>query len=171
MDIVLGFVDPGDVGESGLDLILAEQTGLGLAETHGTGTPATHAALHLAHEKHEDRHDQQDREGSEEQLLPEAGLVGLAALDIDIVVEQIAHQATVVDIRPNGAEAGAAVALALDFQPVDDHAAHGAILHFIDEIGVGDGLGHRTTLEILENRQQYRSDDQPQDEVFRHFAH
>jgi len=95
---------------------------------------------------------QQDWKRRQKQLLPETGPIGLAPLDIDIVVEQIAHQATVVDIGANGAKPRAGVALTLDGDTVDQHAANLTGLYLIDKIGIGDGFRRRTAPEILEDR-------------------
>ncbi len=65
LDFLLGLVTPRHVGKGGLDLILGQELGLGLAEAHGAALAGT-TALHLAHEEHEDGQDQQNREARDQ---------------------------------------------------------------------------------------------------------
>ncbi len=65
-DFLLGLIDPGDVGEGDVHLILAEQACPALAKGHGAA-PAR-GALHLAQHVEED-HDQQQCRGQLQQQL------------------------------------------------------------------------------------------------------
>ena len=88
LHVFLGFVHARHISKRSNNLILTEQLGLTLAEAHGAATPTT-TALHLPHKKHEDRNDNQDGETCDQQLRPDALLLGLATLDLDIMLEQI----------------------------------------------------------------------------------
>jgi len=84
LDILLGLLHSGDIGEGDLDLVLAEQFGLALAEGHGAALAAD-AALHLPHEEEKQRDDDEHREAGDEQLRPDALPRGFAADDFDVV--------------------------------------------------------------------------------------
>ena len=87
----LGFFHARHIGEGSLDLVFAQQFGLGLAERHGA-TAATTAALHLAHEENEDGQDQQNRQYGQEQLGQETLTLRLQPHHIDVVLNQGGHQ-------------------------------------------------------------------------------
>ena len=71
LDLVLGLLDAGHVGEGHLALVLGQQLGLRLAEAHRLAA----ADLQLAHEDQEQHHQHQHRQPGHEHLLPEAVLV------------------------------------------------------------------------------------------------
>jgi hypothetical protein len=70
LDLVLGLLDAGDIGEGHLLLVLGQQLGLRLAEAHGLAA----AHLKLAHEEQEHDRDHQNRQPGDEDLLPEPAL-------------------------------------------------------------------------------------------------
>ena len=167
--VFLRLVTAGDIRKSGFDLILGQHARLALAKAHRAAA-ATAAALHLAHEEHEDGDNDQDRETGNQQLSPDALLLGLLALDDDVVVEQIADQAIILNRRAHGFE-GLTTALA----PGDDIAIHRhpldlAVLYQIKELGVIQRIRFLGTTEVVHHRDQYGGNDQPQDEVLRHIV-
>ena len=87
-DLFLGLVDPGDIGEGDLDLILAHHPGARFAEGHRA--PARAAALHLAHEEDPDADQEQHREPGDEDLHQQTLLLRRLAFDVHVVVEQLA---------------------------------------------------------------------------------
>ena len=99
--IFLGFIDTGYIGKGGVDLVTTEQLGLALAKAHRAAT-ATAAALHLAHKEDKDSQDQQYREGCQQQLRQQTWGLRLLADHFHIVVEQVIHQAGVLDIGSHG---------------------------------------------------------------------
>ena len=166
-DFLLGLVATGDVGEGGLDLVFGEQTRLGLAEAHRPAL-ATGAALHLAHEEHEHGDDHQNREAGDQQLGPDALLLGLLAFDDHVVVDQVTDQTTVLDRRADGFEAFAVGALASDHVTIDGHALDAPLLHLLDELRVAQGLRLARAGEVVHHGNQHRRDDQPQDQILCH---
>ena len=61
-------------------------------------------------------------------------LLGLAALYLNVVFEQVVDQARILDHRPGGLEAGAVEALAVDGEAVDHHALDLLALDLLDEL-------------------------------------
>jgi hypothetical protein len=167
LHVFLGLVDAGDVGEGGRDLVFAEQARLALAEAHGAAA-AARAALHLAHEEHEHGDDDQDREAGDQQLRPDALLLRLTALDLDLVRQQVVDQLGILDHGPRGLEARAVEALAVDRQAVDGDLAHLVALDFLDELRVDHALRRGLHAEVVEDGQQHRGDHQPQQQIFCH---
>ena len=70
LDLVLSFLDSGNVFEGDLVLVIGEQLGLGLAEGHRLAA----TALQLPHEEEEDHEEKDDREPGDDELLPEGAL-------------------------------------------------------------------------------------------------
>ncbi len=161
LHVFFRFVDTGNVGERGLDLILGQQPCLALAERHRSAA-ATRAALHLTHEQHEHGDDDEDREAGDQQLRPDALLLRRLTDDADVVVDQLVHQLRIVDRRANDLELFAGLALADDHETVDGDFMHLILLDFGDEARVRDLFRLRTHAEVVEHRQQHRCDDQPQ---------
>ncbi|CRQ89159.1 hypothetical protein PAERUG_P45_London_17_VIM_2_12_12_02414 [Pseudomonas aeruginosa] len=166
-DLLLGLVAAGDVSEGGLDLVLGQQARLALAEAHRAAATAA-ATLHLAHEEHEDGDDHQDREAGDQQLGPDALLFGLLALDHDVVVDQVADQAVVLDRRADGLEGIAVATLAGDDIAIHGHSLDLAILDLLDEVRVVQRLWLARAREIVHHGHQYRRDDQPQNQILCH---
>ena len=103
LDVLLGLIHPGHVGEGGLDLILGEQPRLALAERHRPAAP-TGAALHLPHEEQEHADDDEDGEAGDQQLRPEALLFRLLALNDHAVVVEVVQELLVMEVRADDAE-------------------------------------------------------------------
>src|SRR4051812_1878467 len=70
LDLVLRFLDTGDVLERHAVLVIAEQLRLGLAKAHRLAA----ATLQLAHEQEEDADEEQHRQPPHEHLRPDARL-------------------------------------------------------------------------------------------------
>ena len=83
-ELVLGLVDPGDVGESDLMGIFGQQLGAALTEGHRLA--ATN--LHLAHEENPDADQQQHREPLHEENHPPWIAIGGAGGDFDTLLAQ-----------------------------------------------------------------------------------
>src|SRR6185436_11849480 len=79
LDLVLGLLDAGHVGEGDLALVLGQQLGLRLAEAHRLAA----AHLELAHEHQEQHHQHDHGKPGDQHLLPEAALVLLDDLVLD----------------------------------------------------------------------------------------
>src|SRR5690606_29835443 len=166
-DVFLGLIATCHIGKSGLDLILAEQACLALAEGH-RATAATRAALHLAHEEHEHDDDDQDREAGNQQLRPQTLLLRLDALDRYLVGNQIVHQFRIVHHRTHGLKGRAVFAQTRYHQSVDGHFSEPILPDFLDEGGIGDLLLAGLHAEVIENCQQNRRNDEPQQKIFGH---
>ncbi|MNJ26220.1 hypothetical protein D3C77_206900 [compost metagenome] len=165
----LGFVTTCNVGQGSLDLIFGEQARLALAEAHWPAlAPCT--ALHLAHEEHEHGNDDEDRETGDQQLSPDGLLLRLLAFDHDMVVDQIADQAVVLNGRTDGLEAVAIGTLAGDDIAIDRYALDLAILDLLNEVGIVEGLRLIRAGEVVHHRHQDSCDDQPQDQVLCHIV-
>src|SRR5690606_35030520 len=166
-DFLLGLVAAGDGSQGGLHLILGEQPRLGFAEAHRPALAAG-TALHLAHEEHEHRDDHQDREAGHQQLGPDALPLRRLTDDLHVVVEQILHQAAVLDGRTHGLEARAVEVLAGDHVAVDGDFLNPALLNLLDEIRIGELARIAGAGEVVHHRDQDCGDDQPQDQILCH---
>src|SRR5580700_2351307 len=82
LDLVLGLVDAGDVGEGDLVLRVAQHAGLGLAERHGLAA----ARLELPHEEEEHDADEEHRQQRHERRRPEGRGVVLLEVDLELAV-------------------------------------------------------------------------------------
>ncbi len=167
MNLFLGFITASDIGKGSLDLVFGKQACLALAEAHRAAL-ASGAALHLPHEEHEHGNDHQNREARDQQLGPDALLFRLLALDNDVVVDQIADQAVVLDSRADGLERLAVVALTDNHEAVDRHTLDPTFLDLLDEVRVVQRLRLVRGGEIVHHRDQNGGDDQPQNQVFCH---
>ncbi|MNF57794.1 hypothetical protein D3C84_393340 [compost metagenome] len=168
-DFFLGFVATGNVSQCGFHLIFGEQARLALAEAHRSAL-ATGTALHLAHEEHEHRDDHKDREAGHQQLSPDTLLLRLLAFNHNVVVDQVADQAIVLDCRTNGLEAIAIIALAGNHITINGYALDLAILDLLDEVGIVEGLRLVRAGEVVHHRHQDCRDDQPQDQILCHIV-
>jgi len=164
-DVFLGLINTSHITEAGLDLLLAHQASLALAEGHGAFATTT-SALHLAHEEDEDGDNDQDRKGRDQQLRPDALAGGLFPGNLHIIVVEVIHQVRVLDRRPRGREVAATLALTGNRLPLDGHFLDLTAAYHLDELGVVDLVLLRLGVEVLEHHQQHRRDDQPQDQIF-----
>ena len=141
-ELILGFVDTGDVLEHHLSLIVGEQLGLALAETHRLAA----SRLHLPHEKNPDADQQQDRSPGDQQREPEAAVLVGTCLDNDSALPQLADQIRIVG--GIGFEQDIVVVLAFDVGALHGDFPHLALSHRLQKSCVGDGfllpilLGH-----------------------------
>ena len=152
MHIFFGFIHTGHIGKCGFNLILTQQTCLTLAESHRATTTSS-TTLHLTHEKHENSENQKNREGRYQQLHPEALFFGLATLNTDIVIEQVAHQTRVGNIGTYRFEGAAISTFAFDRQTLNDDTTDTTGLHLLNKSRVIDAVFFRGRIEILEHRQ------------------
>ena len=158
LHVFLGLVATGDVSKGYVVARFIEQAGLGLAEAERT---ATATALHLAHEVHPDADQQQHREPGNEDLRQERLFLARGADDIHTVFHQVAHHPQVagrgeIETTPFRGRNVENTALVHD----DFFDAPGfRVLH---ELGVAHGIcGLLGTIELLEHREQYKTDHQP----------
>ena len=133
----LGFFHPCHIGKGGLDLVFAEQLGLGLAEGHRPAAAFT-TTLHLAHEEDEDRQNNQDRQYRQEQLHQEALTLGLHTYHIHLVLDQRRHQVGIQCRRFHRLELAAILVGASDRAFADLGFLHVTTLHPRNKIRVGD---------------------------------
>ena len=105
LDLFLGLVDAGDVGEGHPALICRKELGLGLGER--VAATAAHAAVHPQHEiDHDAGEEQNGSVEAEEQTGPKALLPTRAAPgDGDVLRPQLLHQVGI--LRGIGLEQGA----------------------------------------------------------------
>ena len=127
--------------------------------------------MHLPHEEHEHSNNEQDREARNQQLRPDRLLLGLLSLDYHVVRQQIIHQLGVFDHRANGFETAAIFALGANGQAIYNDLREPVGLHFANKRRVAHLLGAAAQIEIIENREQYRGDQQPQQQIFSHIVH
>ena len=170
LDVLLGFIHAGDIGEGGADLVLAQQFRLALAEGEGAA-PAAWPALHLAHEEHEDGNDDEDGEAGDEQLGPDALALRLVALEAHLVLEEVGDEAIVDDLRLDRLEEAAVMAFAADGQAVHLHGLHLVLGDQRQEVRVLELFRLLGDIEVLEDRQQDGGDDQPEQQVLSHVVH
>ena len=83
------FVEPGDVGERDLRLVLAERLGLRLAEAHD---PAA-ATLHLTEHPHQHEREQHERQQAQEQAHPRALALVIGVELVDAGVDDVLREA------------------------------------------------------------------------------
>ncbi len=168
LDVLFGFIDAGDVGKRGLDLVLRQQPCLALAERHGPAAAAA-AALHLPHEQHEHRDDDQNGKAGDQKLSPDALLLGQLASDLDVVVVKVVGQLGIGQPRrPDDLELLTRLLDAANQLVADGHGADLVVTHLLDEFGVGEGLRLRLDVEVIEHSEQHGRDDQPEQQIFSH---
>ena len=102
-DFLLGFVTTGYVAEVYFLRAVVLQTGAGFAHRHH----AVFSTIHLAHHEEPQPDQQQNRQQRKQQVLPEACAFDLAASDLNVVIQQCAHQRIVA--RRDQSEFGAVV--------------------------------------------------------------
>ena len=104
-------------------------------------------------------------------MRPDGLLLGLLALDRHVVSQQIIHQLGVFYHWADGFEAAAVFALGRDRQAINQHFGQPVGLNFADKLGVAHLLSGATQVEIIENREEYRGNQQPQQQVLSHIVH
>ncbi len=160
LDLFLGFIATGDVGEGGLDLIFTHKASLALAKRHGTFATA---ALHLTHKEDPDTDQQQHREPGDEDGGQQRRLFRLLAHDFYVMVEHVVEQLG-IRRRNDGGET-----FTSPFDAVNDLAVHPNFTdlllgHLFNEAGIVQlATGGIAGAEAIEHRHQHDGDDQPQD--------
>ncbi|OIQ72941.1 hypothetical protein GALL_454250 [mine drainage metagenome] len=157
LDVLLGFVAPGDVGKSDGVGRFIEHAGTRLAKAERT---AASAALHLAHEVHPDADQQQHGEPGNEDLREEGLLLARRTDDVHTVLDQIAHHPQVprrsqVETSPFTRRHVENTAL------VNDDLLDAPCLGVLHELGIAHCLGGLRTVELLEHREQHETDHEP----------
>ena len=140
---------------------LVDHPGLALAERE-RATPA--AALHLPHEEDPHADQQQHREPGNEDLRQERLLLILLAVDLDAVLQQVAH-------HPDIAGAVRRELLLVGRRPVDLAAFDrrgfdAAALGRVHEFGIRNGiLARLPRVELLDDDQHHHEDHGPDADV------
>ena len=165
---VKSFSAHGDIAEGSLDLVFGEHARPRLAEGHGTAATTTAAALHLPHEEHEQQHNEHHREAGDQQLHPDALLLGSGAFNADVLVQQLAHQFGIGNGRTHGFELVAVHLFAGNGKTVNAHALDFTVSDRADELGVVQVFGRCLLIEIAEHKNQDTGDGQPQQQIFHH---
>jgi hypothetical protein len=92
-DLFLRLFGASHVGKGDLDLIFAQHARTALGEGHGTAPAGT--ALHLPHKEDPQPDQNEQREPVDQNLHQHRGLLGRSSLDLDVVIEKVAHQSVV----------------------------------------------------------------------------
>ncbi|OPZ58328.1 MAG: hypothetical protein BWY87_01504 [Deltaproteobacteria bacterium ADurb.Bin510] len=131
LELFLGLVHAGHVGEGHLDAVLAHELGAAAAEAHGLAA----ARLHLAHEEDPDADQQQHRHPRDQHRHVPGRVLGRLGRDFDLGLFETLHQTGVG--RGVGLE-GLLLSdqLALDRVALDRDLADLALLHQGDEFAV-----------------------------------
>ena len=163
LQVLLGFVDTGDVLEGDAAMGLRQHLGARFAEAHRlAGT-----ALHLAGQ--EDPHaDQRDegQPGNEQRDKPRHIVAGRLRGDRDLAVIEALHQRRVA--RRVGLERGAVGEGAVDLRPLDHDVANAVLVDLAQQLRKRNVLGGRALTRILEEReqcQQQQDNDYPEGEI------
>src|SRR5690606_17511097 len=135
----LGFLDTGNIGKGGLDLVFAHQARAALAEGH-RATAATTTALRLAHEENKDTENQQDRQDRQQQLGEEALALRFGTYHFHTLLMQHRHQLKVQHRRLDRLETLATVELTGDHIVTDGDLLHPPLVGLGNEIGIGQTL-------------------------------
>ena len=162
-DFFFGFVATGDVGKCHGVRAFVKQASLALTETERA---AFAAALHLAHEINPHANQQQHGSPADQKRHEQRAFFAGFDVKLHAVGNQVAHQAA-VQIGRRGFYAtlvtgdckdlGAALAF------LDNGALDMLVAHFFQEVGVpeGGGVGAAVGVKLLEYREKYQADDQP----------
>ena len=163
-ELVLGLLDPGDVGEGHLLAGGVEELRPALAERERLVA----AGLHLAHEEDPEADDQQERRPAEEELQQRV-LLGLFDVDPDLGGPQLGDQLRIV--RHVGGELLILVVLAAflegagHFLAADGHLGYPAIVHLFDELREDQLLVVAAAgLECVPENDHHHEDGDPENE-------
>jgi hypothetical protein len=161
LELVLGLVDAGHVGEGDLVVVLGHQLGLRLAEAHGL--PA--ARLQLAHEEEEEEEEEDEGQVLHEDRHPERVLVGLLVEDLHaLLLEPVEDRPGGVE-RADGVEVAAVPQVTVVVRVLDGHVPDVSRLDLGDEVGEGELLLLPAVLgeELVEGHEHEDEDDPQQD--------
>ena len=165
-DVILGFLDTGNVAETDFDLLLVHELGLALAERQRATAAAT--ALHLSHEEYPYGDEQDHREPGYEYLRQEALFIGGLALDTDVIIEQRANQGIVAAFRAVCHEATAVLLHAANGLAFDRNRSNFATLDRAQELRIFDFIRGIGRTEIAKDHHEYQGDNHPQHQIFCH---
>ena len=169
LELLLGFVDAGDVLEGDAADLFGQQPRPALAEAH---CPAA-AALHLAHEEDPYADQQQHREpGNQHAEQRRHVFVDRRGGDAHALVGQPADQVGIV--RRIGREGPAVGEMAADVVALDRDVGDLAAIDVVQKIRKGQG-GLRSAagggLEQIEERDEKQPDDDPEGEILAEIIH
>ena len=138
LQILLGFVDAGDVLEGDAAMRLGQHLGARLAEAHRLAG----AALHLARQEDPDADQRDERQPRDQQRHePRHVVAGRLRGDRDLAVIEALHQRRIV--RRIGLEAGAVGEGAVDFRPLDHDVANVVLVDLAQQLRERDVLRGR----------------------------
>ncbi len=163
LDLFLGLVAAGDVGEGDLVVVLVEHARLALAEAEGA---ALAAALHLAHEVDPDPDQQQHRPPADQQGHQQRTFLARLDVELDVVADEVADQSA-VQVGGGGADLPVIGRDGDDFGAALSFLDHGVldalVAHLLQEVRVAHhaGTGGAARVELLEHRKQHERDHQP----------
>jgi hypothetical protein len=165
-DFLLRLLDPGDVGEGHIHLILAQEARAALAEGHGP--PPSGCALHLPQHVDEDHDEEQRRRELQQKLRHEIRLLRRTALDGDVRLRQRTDQGREVGLGIVSLELGLVLSDPIDHLALQDDRFDAARLNVVQEARVTHFLGLADRGHIAaEHRQQHQHDHHPQQDIFR----
>src|SRR5438876_521387 len=118
-DFLLGFLDPRDIREGHVHLILAQEACTALAEGHGPA--AAGCALHLPQHVQEHQYQKQRRRHLQQQLPDEIRLLGLTRIDDHARLQQRAEERGVVGLGVAGLEGRLVLVHPVDHLALHDH--------------------------------------------------
>jgi hypothetical protein len=159
-NLVLGFLDPGHVGEGHLHLVLTHHPGSALAEGHGPST--ARAALHLAQKENPNTDQQQHREPTDEDLHQQRLFFRRGTLDIHTMVEQLANHRAVIGFRAIRGKFLPRAGASLNGAPIDGNMGDVSLPRIFQKLGISH-LGGRdgSRSKAIEYRHQNNRDDDP----------
>ncbi len=166
LELVLGLVDSGDVGERDFVGILGEKLGAALTERHRLAA----ADLHLPHEEDPHRHQQQHREPLHQRdHPPRISVLGLGR-DLHAFVAQGLYQVLIAGRV--GLEVFAAAGAAVDQAALDGDFADLVPVDLVQEVGEDDlRFARLLPAEDIEQQQEHQSQYQPQCDTARKLVH
>ena len=159
----LGFVAASDIGKGDGVVVLVQHARFALAEAESA---ALAAALHLAHEVHPHADEQQHGTPAHEQGHEQRAFLARLDVELDVVVDQVAHQAP-VEVGGRGADAAVVLGdghdLGTALPLLDGCALDTVVAHLFQELGIAQMTGRtdRTRVKLLEHGEQHHGNDQP----------
>jgi hypothetical protein len=164
LELLLRFVDAGDIVERHPADLLGQQSCARFAEAHGLAA----AGLHLAHEEHPDADQKQHREPGQQDIEQRRRvLLARRGRDPHALVLQGGDEAWV--LRRVGRERAAVAEVTGDGLALDVDRCNLPAVDLGDEVGVRQLLlraATARTLEDVEESDQQKADDHPKREIF-----
>ncbi len=164
LEVLLGFIHAGHIGERHATMRFGEKFGLRLAEAHC----AARTTLHLTHEENPHTEDQEDRQPGDQITDERIRRIDFRTRgDVDILLGELRNQIGIA--RRIGLEVSAGVVVRAGDALADDrHVAHAARIDVRQELRVGDfpsGVPVGRALEHVEQRYQKQRDNGPECEI------